>query len=303
MQENQTIDINGEVLNPGTYPYSKKMKLLDALQLAKGFKESASNIIEVSRLKNQEVEIFRFNYSKNKVDSINMELKPFDMISVRKNINFNLMKVVTLKGEFSYPGDYSIARENERVSDVLKRCEGLTKIANKFSVRIERRIKIIKKEDSLDRTEKEELIIVPINYTKMIRKNAGKSNPIIRDRDVIIVDQLSEVVKVSGEVELTSEIPLRKTKNAKYYINAVGGFKETALKKSVYVIYANGAAKQTKRFLGIRFYPKPTAGSNIVVTKKSDREKKLDTSEIIGLSSILSTITAMTVAIINQITP
>ena len=137
MQENQTIDINGEVLNPGTYPYSKKMKLLDAIQLAKGFKESASNIIEVSRLKNQEVEIFRFNYSKNKVDSINMELKPFDMISVRKNINFNLMKVVTLKGEFSYPGDYSIARENERVSDVLKRCEGLTKRANKFSVRIE----------------------------------------------------------------------------------------------------------------------------------------------------------------------
>ena len=108
------------------------------------------------------------------------------------------MKVVTLKGEFSYPGDYSIARENERVSDVLKRCEGLTKRANKFSVRIERRIKIIEKEDSLDRTEKEELIIVPINYTKMIRKNAGKSNPIIRDRDVIIVDQLSEVVKVSG---------------------------------------------------------------------------------------------------------
>ena len=303
MQENQTIDINGEVLNPGTYPYSKKMKLLDAIQLAKGFKESASNIIEVSRLKNQEVEIFRFNYSKNKVDSINMELKPFDMISVRKNINFNLMKVVTLKGEFSYPGDYSIARENERVSDVLKRCEGLTKRANKFSVRIERRIKIIEKEDSLDRTEKEELIIVPINYTKMIRKNAGKSNPIIRDGDVIIIDQLSEVVKVSGEVELTSEIPLRKAKNAKYYINAVGGFKETALKKSVYVIYANGVAKQTKRFLGIRFYPKPTAGSNIVVTKKSDREKKLDTSEIIGLSSILSTITAMTVAIINQITP
>ena len=95
----------------------------------------------------------------------------------------------------------------------------------------------------------------------------------------------------------------QKAKNAKFYINAVGGFKETALKKSVYVIYANGAAKQTKRFLGIRFYPKPTAGSNIVVTKKSDKEKKLGTSEIIGLSSILSTITAMTVAIINQITP
>lgn len=137
----------------------------------------------------------------------------------------------------------------------------------------------------------------------MIRKNAGKSNPIIRDEDVIIVDQLSEVVKVSGEVELTSEIPLRKTKNAKYYINAVGGFKETALKKSVYVIYANGAAKQTKRFLGIRFYPKPTAGSNIVVTKKSDREKKLNTAEIIGLSSVLSTITSMTLALINTFKP
>ena len=303
MQENQTIDINGEVLNPGTYPYSKKMKLLDAIQLAKGIKESASNIIEVSRLKNQEVEIFRFIYSKNKIDSINIDLKPFDMISVRKNKDFNEMKTVTLKGEFKYPGEYSIIKENERISDVLKRCEGLTNKSNSHSIRIERRIKIIEKEDSMDREEKEKLIIVPIEYNKVLRSNKSKANVIVHDGDVVIVDQLSEVVKISGEVELTSEIPLRKSKNAKYYINAVGGFKETALKKNVYVIYANGVARQTKRFLGIKFYPKPTAGANIVVTKKSDREKKLDTSEIIGLSSILSTITAMTVAIINQITP
>ena len=303
MQEKQTIEINGEVLNPGFYSYIKKISLLDAILLAGGFKEAASNIIEVSRLKNQEVEIFRFIYSKNKIDSINLELKPFDMISVRKNKDFNEMKTVTLKGEFKYPGEYSIVKENERISDVLKRCEGLTNKSNSNSIRIERRIKIIEKDDSLDREEKEELIIVPIEYKKVVRNNKSKANVIVRDGDFVVVDQLSEVVKISGEVELTSEIPLRRSKNAKYYINAVGGFKETALKKSVYVIYANGIAKQTKRFLGLKFYPKPLAGSNIVVTKKSDKEKKLNTSEIIGLSSILSTITAMTVAIINQITP
>ena len=303
MQEKQTIEINGEVLNPGSFSYIKKMSLLDAVQLAGGFRESASNIIEVSRLKNQEVEIFRFIYSKNKVDSINMELKPFDMISVRKNLDYNVMKTLTLKGEFKYPGEYSIIKDNERISDVIKRCEGLTNKSNSNSMRIERKIKIIEKDDSLDREEKEELIIVPIEYKKVVRNNKSKANVIVRDGDFVVVDQLSEVVKISGEVELTSEIPLRRSKNAKYYINAVGGFKETALKKSVYVIYANGIAKQTKRFLGLRFYPKPLAGSNIVVTKKSDKEKKLNTSEIIGLSSILSTITAMTVAIINQITP
>ena len=38
MQEKQTIEINGEVLNPGSFSYIKKMSLLDAVQLAGGFR-------------------------------------------------------------------------------------------------------------------------------------------------------------------------------------------------------------------------------------------------------------------------
>jgi hypothetical protein len=88
-------------------------------------------------------------------------------------------------------------------------------------------------------------------------------------------------------------------KSAKFYINAAGGFKEEALRKRVYVVYANGIAKKTKNFLFLRFYPKPDFGAQVVVTKKPDNSNKLSNTEIIGISSVLTSITGMTVALIK----
>lgn len=310
MKEKQTIEINGEVKNPGFLPYLNKMKLFDAIQLAGGVTETASNLIEISRINRQDsIEnsvIFKFTYSKTEPsDSVNFELKPFDMISIRKNKYFNEIKTVILKGEFTKCGVYSIISKNERVLDLVNRADGIKKEGNIKSFRIERTVDIIEENDSNDRDRvmKVEKILVPINFRKILRNKSLLDNCILRDGDILIIDTENEMVKVTGEVELNSEIPFKKFKNAKYYIKSVGGFKPTASKKNIYVIYANGFAKSTTRFLWMNFYPKPERGSNIVVGKKSTFENKIDLNKTIGLSSILTTLTTMSLTVINQLKP
>jgi hypothetical protein len=101
-----------------------------------------------------------------------------------------------------------------------------------------------------------------------------------------------------GEVEMNSEISIKPGKRAKYYINSSGGFKENADKKLVYVIFANGFTKKTRSFLFFKVYPKPKMGSQVVVTKKPEKQK-MNTSEVVGISSVLSSVTGMTIALIN----
>jgi hypothetical protein len=121
---------------------------------------------------------------------------------------------------------------------------------------------------------------------------------ILEPGDSIVVEHLSYTVKMIGEVEMNSEISIKPGKRAKYYINSSGGFKENADKKLVYVIFANGFTKKTRSFLFFKVYPKPKMGSQVVVTKKPEKQK-MNTSEVVGISSVLSSVTGMTIALIN----
>ena len=51
-EENRTVEINGEILNPGKFPFIRKMKLYDLIIQAGGMKESAAEIVEISRVTN-----------------------------------------------------------------------------------------------------------------------------------------------------------------------------------------------------------------------------------------------------------
>ena len=86
-----------------------------------------------------------------------------------------------------------------------------------------------------------------------------------------------------------------KGKSTKSYINSAGGFSDNAQKKSVYVVYANGDVKGTKRFLFFRNYPKVAPGALVIVPEKPEK-KAVSTAETV---SIMTAITTLAILIYN----
>jgi protein involved in polysaccharide export with SLBB domain len=308
-EENRTVEINGEILNPGKFPFIRKMKLYDLIIQSGGMKQSAAEIVEISRVTNTdstglkiEAEIITLNVVPDlSNDSSNIELMPFDNVSIRKKSSYNFVNSVRVEGEVMYPGKYGIGEKNERISSIIERAGGLNDKANPSGVKIIRTIEYVNDLDSMKVDRK--VITVPVDYRRILKNSKHKSNVRLLPGDKIVIERLIQTVKVVGEVELNSQLPKVGNKRAKYYINSAGGFKEGADKSRVYVVYANGFAKKTKHFLFFKVYPKPEFGSQVVVTKKAENKNKLSTGEVVGISSVLSSITGMTIALINLLQP
>ncbi len=135
------ISIKGEIRNPGDYTYADSMKVTDVIIQAGGFKEGASGKrIEVSRRvfdseptasNTKAAQVFSVNVDPNlKTGDANFTLKPFDIISVYSLPGYEVQKVVKIEGEVLYPGYYTIQNKDERISSLIKRAGGLTKLAN-----------------------------------------------------------------------------------------------------------------------------------------------------------------------------
>ncbi|MBV8388889.1 MAG: SLBB domain-containing protein [Mucilaginibacter sp.] len=141
LRNKYTINIKGEVRNPGEFAFADSMKVTDLIIKAGGFKEGASvKRIEVSRrvfdsnpmVANSKVaQVFSVNVDPGlKTNDANFTLQPFDIVSIYSLPGYEIQKVVKVEGEVLYPGYYTIQSKNERISDIIKRAGGLTKSAD-----------------------------------------------------------------------------------------------------------------------------------------------------------------------------
>ena len=137
LNEENYIEISGEINNPGVFPYSKNITLSDLILLAGGFKENASsNRIEINRRfssdeelnENKITEILTFDLGKN-FENSSIAIKPYDQVIVRKNPNFYVQQYARVEGEIMYPGKYAISSKNERISDLIERSGGFKNMA------------------------------------------------------------------------------------------------------------------------------------------------------------------------------
>ena len=140
LKEEYKISIDGEVREPGTFPFAENMTLGSLIIQAGGFKEGASvSRVEISRrVKNSDIlsesaataEVFQINIDKDlKFSGTPFVLQPFDIVSVRSATGYEVQKQVKIQGEVLYPGTYTILRKDERISDLIKRAGGLTALA------------------------------------------------------------------------------------------------------------------------------------------------------------------------------
>ena len=320
-REEYKITIDGEVKNPGVYPYYENLTLNDLVVQVGGLTGSASKRVEIARMIKSEsineqdlkrVEIFNLELTPENNEQINnFALEPFDVINIRRIAVFEKPSTVSVIGSVVYPGKYVLANKKESVYSIVMRAGGLTGDANFEGMKIKRPIQKDQIEDiqntsvNVEGNNAEESLskklqndvkfaTIPVNWGKIIKDNDHYSNVTLFPGDEIIVSKYNEGVKVVGNVLLTSEIPYRKGKNFNYYLDAVGGVDNKGWKRKAYIVYPNGKADVAKSFLFFRSYPKVLPDSQIVVPEKPVVEK-MSTAEWVGIGSVITSLALLIV--------
>lgn len=340
LKEEYKVSIQGEVRQPGTFDYATNMTLEDFIQMAGGFKEGATpNRIEISRrVKNSDLlsknavtaNVFTVNVDQNlQLGDKGFVLQPFDIVSVRNSVGYQIQKVVKLEGEVLYPGSYTIMNKDERISDLIKRAGGLTASAYADGASLKRvgpekvnpkdknaindkeeqdkkflnlkRVQETGVKDTLAYETEEKLIqsdLVGINLVHILKEPKSTVDLIVEDGDVIRVPKELQTVKVTGEVLNPNSIVYSRNKGFKQYINSAGGFTDNALRHSAYVKYANGSVQSASKFLFFNNFPKVKPGAEILVPKRAARER-MTAQGWIGLGTAFASMAAIIVSLLK----
>lgn len=319
-REEYQVSIDGEVRNPGTYDYFENLTLNDLVAQVGGFTGTASKRVEIARLiksdvvdpaNTKRVELINLEISADTNEQLkNFILQPFDAINVRRIAVYEKPEMVVVSGAVLYPGKYALATKQETLYSVIMRAGGLSPDANTAGIKIKRPIK----QEQIDRIEsidsnwsendttanelskklKEQYATIPIDWDQIVKNPKYYSNVTLFPGDEIEVLPFNEGVKVSGNVLLTSEIPYRKGKGFRYYLNSVGGVDHKGWKKRAYIIYPNGQADVTSSFLFFKNYPKVQPDSQIVVPEKPETTK-MSTGEWVSIGSVITSLALLIV--------
>lgn len=320
LKEEYNIEIKGEVLNPGKYPYAENARVEDLIVAAGGLKENASRKkIEIARrfmndgsvVSKESATIINYEVTEDLKNTKDIHLEPFDLITVYSIPGYSTQKTIRIEGEVNYPGVFAISSKTDKISDVLKRAggandfafiNGATLIRTKQLTEAEKIIRQQKIEaltkETKDTTRLQAIIdrevgslttIVGIDLKKVLDNPGSKYDLLVEDGDLISIPSVKQTVKVSGEVLYPVRIPYSQFKSCASYIRGSGGYSQRALKKRTYVVYANGSAKASKRFLFITFHPKIKPGAEIIVPTKQERQRT-SVSEIVGIATSITTL-------------
>jgi protein involved in polysaccharide export with SLBB domain len=336
LRDERKVKIIGEVRSPGEFTYMDSIKIADLIILAGGLSEGASvKRIEVSRRvfdsdpRQQDSRIAQVYIvdidGTLKQGDVNFVLKPFDIVSIYSSPGYEKQKIVKVEGEVMYPGEYTIKKKNEKLSDLIVRAGGLTGSADIEASSLKRDndavlssdkakidIAAVNKEraDRLarlnqtfkDSTSKNDLTqlrnnFVGINLKKILQKPGINEDLILENGDVLRIPKQQQTVKVNGEVLYPSAVVYKSGKSFRGYVLNAGGFAPTSLRKGAWVVYPNGTVKGTKRFLFLSFHPSVKPGSEIYVPKRPERKDNLQ--QILTLTTSIASLGAIIFGVLS----
>lgn len=321
--EVKTFSVYGEVLFPGDYRYADNTSIEDLILQAGGLKEDASlSKVDVVRRnrdkdaieKSQSLaETFSFSIDENLAILDNdFRLEPYDEVYVRRSPGYAVNRRVIVEGEVTFPGYYSLATNNERLSDIMQRVGEFSNEAYPEGARLERKMtdderirmhdiaEILAGNDSialakaLEKLENVTTFDVGINLKEATDKPGSAADIVLRDGDRIVVPVFTNTVKINGEVMFSNTTPYVKGKNLKYYIEKAGGYSQRAKKSKAYVVYMNGSVAKAKKRSSKLVQP----GCEIVVPARQQREG-LSATEILSLGSTSASLATVVLALMN----
>ncbi len=209
LEEEYSVRIDGEVQDPGRYPYMKGISLGGLIAMAGGVKESAyQSKVDVARaIRNAQggsngdqattAKTFQFDINSSLVisdEGASFELLPSDQVFVRRSLDYEPDQTVFVTGEVAYPGEYAITSKDESISDLVQRAGGVTPYAYEEGARLIRvnpafyEEKILKDEalrDSLRYIRYQQYFLQEPNEAPSARQNMSNQStqPVIVDID------------------------------------------------------------------------------------------------------------------------
>jgi protein involved in polysaccharide export with SLBB domain len=315
LKEDSFLTVDGGVNNPGRFSYMENMTIEDLVLLGGGLRADANaNIIDVYRkINDDQFETLSESFKVSANGKLSIEngevfvLEPNDRVSVRYLKGYSAQVNVSIMGEVNYPGDYSMELKNMKIADLIEDAGGVSPYAfikggslirmNPFYKDITQTTTLTSINDrSISSDTKVDLnnestYRVGINLKDILANKESKHNLVLKDGDILEIPSIKETVKVEGDVLVPSLIRYEKGAPLKDYIDKSGGFGFTAKKGKTFVVYANGDIAATKHFLFFRSYPKLAPGAIVLVpTKIEDKTNKLNTPQIIALTTSVATL-------------
>lgn|GEM_PF-1423788 len=309
---NQFVEVFGEVNSPRRITYSDGMTLQDAIIQARGFTESVyladveiSRVIQgkSSRSNTPRTVVERLNY--NLISDYDVNEVPFyneslldgalaqaekialehrDKIYFRRHPAYRVIGKVAVTGEMNFPGSYTLEKEGEMLSSVIKRAGGISEEGYAGGARLLR-----------DGSE------IAIELDRII-EGSKQADIMLIQGDTLNIPKERFTVEIIGNVPNPTQIKFIPGKRLSYYIGRAGGLAQESY-KYVQLTQGNGATYSVKRKGLFKDNPKVTDHSVIRVVKQDAilQKEKRTVREIVAESTALLTSTLTIVLLLNQV--
>ena len=276
----QLVEIDGSVKFPGIYPLPVNARVADLIAAAGGLGESAYLArADISRSQNKNQRATKEALSVdlaaalNGDESDNILLQSKDRLNIHQIPAWSENHVVELRGEFVFPGKYTI-RRGERLSDLIEKAGGFTAFAhqqgsvftrlklkelerqNLHKLASDLRIEMASKSLSdksysqsyqevqkmlQDLTKLQPVGRLVLDLPKIVKDN--NYDVLLESGDVLYVPTMKNSVNVIGQVQVASSHIYDKSLTAEDYLLQSGGSKKRADEDRIYIISANGSIK------------------------------------------------------------
>lgn len=176
---------------------------------------------------------------------------------------------VAVQGLVVNPGPQTLLSAKEKVAAVVARAGGLRPEAYASGATLHR--------PSEGR--------IPFDLSRALKSPNSDDNVVLRDGDSLHVPHVPATVRVEGQVQRPTTTLWRKGKDWEWYIQNAGGLTDSAMRKGIYVVYADGSMSSYKEGLD-----DPTPGSVVVVPRKDPPPPSTTVEKISAFGSIAAAI-------------
>jgi protein involved in polysaccharide export with SLBB domain len=219
------------------------------------------------------------------------DLRHRDRVFIRQDPAFQPQQTVTVRGEVKYPGEYTLLRENERLSNVIERAGGVLPTGYLKGGRLLR--DQTRRDQGVLAQQTSEQVIVEMDRAV---RGSRDEDVVLRPDDEIVIPTQPNTVAVRGNVANEGLLKHEPGRRVDYYLDRAGGTRQNT--EAVFLTQASGATFEVNTGW-FRRTPEVDDGAVIRVEKepKSEREQDIDYAEIASnVTQILSS--ALTVLVL-----